>query len=176
MDNNTIKKRKLKTIFIKSNDKENIDKIRTLYFSAFPETELVDFEDLINSRIFKGNKLIAFYDDKIFIGFAIVITKFHISHILYLAVEYELRGKGYGTQALNFIIKYCQSNRLIVDVEDPDKNESKKEERLKRINFYLKSGFKLTNIKYNWNGENYIIMIINGDITENEFWHFWKNR
>ena len=176
MENNTITKKKLKTKFINPNDKENIDKIRTLYFSAFPESELVDFEDLINSRIFKGNKLIAFYDDKIFVGFAVVITKFHICNILYIAVENELRGKGYGTQALKNIIKYCQSNRLVVDVEDPDKNESKKEERLKRINFYLKAGFKLTNIKYNWNGEDYIIMIINGDITEDEFWNFWKNR
>ena len=64
----------------------------------------------------------------------------------------------------------------MVDVEDPDKNEFKKEERLKRINFYLKAGFKLTNIKYNWNGEDYIILVINGDITEDEFWNFWKNR
>ena len=64
----------------------------------------------------------------------------------------------------------------MVDVEDPDKNEEKKEERLKRIHFYLKVGFKLTNIKYDWNGESYVIMIINGDITKDEFVSFWKNR
>ena len=176
MENINIKKKKLKTKFINSNDKDNLDKIKNLYFSAFPKNELLDFEDLIYSRIFKGNKIIAFYDENIFVGFAIILTKFHICNILYIAVESELRGKGYGTLALKNIIKYCQTNRIIVDVEDPDKNESKREERLKRIGFYSKAGFKLTNIKYNWEGEDYIIMIINGDITENEFWNFWKNR
>ena len=176
MENINIIKKKLKTKFINLYDKDNLDKIKKLYFSAFPENELLNFEDLIHSRVFKGNKIIAFYDDKTFVGFAVIITKFHICNILYIAIEKELRGKGYGTQALKNIIKYCQKNRIVVDVEDPDKNEFKKEERLKRINFYLKAGFKLTNIKYNWNGEDYIILVINGDITEDEFWNFWKNR
>ena len=176
MENITKSNHKLKTKFINSKDKDNLDKIKSLYFSAFPENELVNFDDMVHSRILNGNKIIAFYDEKIFVGFAIVITKFHICHILYIAIEKELRGKGYGTQAINNIIKYCQKNKLMVDVEDPDKNEEKKEERLKRIHFYLKAGFKLTNIKYDWNGESYVIMIINGDITKDEFVSFWKNR
>ena len=45
MENVDIKKKKLKTKFINSNDKDNLEKIKNLYFSAFPKNELLDFED-----------------------------------------------------------------------------------------------------------------------------------
>ena len=180
VENNAINekfiKTRLKMRIINKNDKNDdvINKIKNLYYSAFPKKELYDFEDLLCD--IKGKKIFSFFDEKVFVGFAIIITKNKICNILYLAIESELRGKGYGTQALKKISNFYKNNRIVVDVEDPDKTENKKEERLKRINFYLKAGFKLTNIKYLWEDEYYIIMVINGNITENEFWNFWNNR
>ena len=170
-------KYKLKMKIInKKNDENEIKKIKNLYYSAFPKNELLNFDIFFSNNTFKGIKIFAFYDKTIFVGFAIITSKLKISNILYLAIESELRGKGYGTQVLKNISNFYQNNRIVVDVEDPDKTEINKEERLKRIKFYLNSGFKLTNIKYFWEGEYYIIMALNGDITENEFWNFWKNR
>ena len=163
-------------IINKKNDENEIKKIKNLYYSAFPKNELINFDIFFSKNDFKGKKIFAFFDQTIFVGFAIIITKLKISNILYLAIESELRGKGYGTQVLKNISNFYQNNRIVVDVEDPDKTEINKDERLKRIKFYLNAGFKLTNIKYFWEGEYYIIMVSNGDITEIEFWNFWKNR
>ena len=167
---------KLKMKIINKKNENEIKKIKNLYYSAFPKNELINFDIFFSKNDFKGKKIFAFFDQTIFVGFAIIITKLKISNILYLAIESELRGKGYGTQVLKNISNFYQNNRIVVDVEDPDKTEINKEERLKRIKFYLNAGFKLTNIKYFWEGEYYIIMVSNGDITEIEFWNFWKNR
>ena len=177
-DNNNEKniKFELNMKIINKNNENEINKIKNLYYSAFPKNELLDFKVFLSKNDFKGKKILAFYDKTNFIGFAITISRLKITNILYLAIESQLRGKGYGTQVLKNIGKFFQYNCIIVDVEDPDKTEINKEERLKRIKFYLNSGFKLTNIKYFWEGEYYIIMALNGDITENEFWNFWKNR
>lgn len=178
LDNNNEKNIKfdLKMKIINKNNENEIKMIKNLYYSAFPKNELVNFDDFLSKNHFKGKKILAFYDKTNFIGFAITISRLKITNILYLAIESQLRGKGYGTQVLKNIGKFFQYNCIIVDVEDPDKTEINKEERLKRIKFYLNSGFKLTNIKYFWEGEFYIIMALNGDITETEFWNFWKNR
>ena len=167
---------KLKMKIINKKNENEIKKIKNLYYSAFPKNELINFDIFFSKNDFKGKKIFAFFDQTIFVGFAIIITKLKISNILYLAIESELRGKGYGTQVLKNISNFYQNNRIVVDVEDPDKTEINKEQRLKRIKFYLNAGFKLTNIKYFWEGEYYIIMVSNGDITEIEFWNFWKNR
>lgn len=167
---------KLKMKIINKKNENEIKKIKNLYYSAFPKNELINFDIFFSKNDFKGKKIFAFFDQTIFVGFAIIITKLKISNILYLAIESELRGKGYGTQVLKNISNFYQNNRIVVDVEDPDKTEINKDERLKRIKFYLNAGFKLTNIKYFWEGEYYIIMVSNGDITEIEFWNFWKNR
>ena len=69
--------------------------------------------------------------------------------------------------------------KIILDVEDPFEcnNEFEREKRLKRILFYKRVGFELTTIRYKWSDEYYVIMISNSDdISEDEFWDFWKTR
>ena len=155
----------------------DINYVLELYYSSFPKNELMDFNVFYSSHL-KGD-VISFYDNDKFVGFASLLSKNDISHILYFAVEPNLRGKGYGTQSLIQICNYFKNNRIILDVEDPFEcnNEKEREKRLKRIYFYKRAGFKLTNIRYIWGNEYYIIMINNtGDISEKEFWEFWKSR
>ena len=153
----------------------DMNKVLNLYNNSFPENELVDFQEFFSSRIISD--VLSFYDNNQFIGFAVLVSYVNISNILYFAIEPNLRGKGYGTQSLKQICQYYQNNKIILDVEDPFEcnNEKEREIRLKRISFYKNAGFKLTDIKYNWMNEFYIIMVINSaNITENEFRNFWK--
>ena len=155
---------------------KDIIKILNLYYNSFPENELIDFSNFFSAS---AGDVFSFYGKNEFIGFAALLTKNNISNILYFAIEPEQRSKGYGTQSLKQICNYFRNNRIILDVEDPYKsnNEEEYKRRIKRINFYFKVGFKLTNIKYKWSNEYYIIMINNErNITENEFWDFWKIR
>lgn len=166
-------------LIIKKLDQKHpdINKVLYLYQISFPENELMNFNVFFSSQI-KGDVL-SFYDNNIFVGFAALMNKDNISNILYFAIEPSLRGKGYGTQSLKQICEYFGNNKIILDVEDPFEcnNEREREKRLKRIQFYIKAGFKLTNIKYKWSDEYYVIMVINSvNLTEKEFWEFWKIR
>ena len=168
-----------KTLEMKLLDRNHpdINKVLELYYSAFPRNELVNFSAFFTSQL-KGD-VISFYDNNQFVGFAAIIVRNNIANILYFAIEANLRGKGYGTQSLIQITNYYKNNKIILDVEDPFEcnNEGEREIRLKRIHFYRRAGFKLTNIKYKWSDEFYVIMINNtSDITEKEFWEFWKFR
>ena len=138
---------------------------------------IIDFNAFYSPR-FKSD-VISIYDNNQFVGFAVILTKNNISNIMYFAIEPNLRGKGYGTQSLKQISEYYKNNKIILDVEDPFEcnNEREREKRLKRIYFYTRAGFKLTNIKYEWGNEFYVIMINkNADLSEKEFWEFWKLR
>ena len=138
---------------------------------------IIDFNAFYSPR-FKSD-VISIYDNNQFVGFAVILTKNNISNIMYFAIEPNLRGKGYGTQSLKQISEYYKNNKIILDVEDPFEcnNEREREKRLKRIYFYTRAGFKLTNIKYVWANEFYVIMINkNADLSEKEFWEFWKLR
>jgi hypothetical protein len=73
-------------IINKKNENE-IKKIKNLYYSAFPKNELLNFDIFFSNNTFKGKKIFAFYDKKIFVGFAIITSKLKISNILYLAIE-----------------------------------------------------------------------------------------
>ena len=155
----------------------DINKVLLLYYSAFPKNELIDFNAFYSPR-FKSD-VISIYDNNQFVGFAVILTRNNISNIMYFAIEPNLRGKGYGTQSLKQISEYYKNNKIILDVEDPFEcnNEREREKRLKRIYFYTRAGFKLTNIKYEWGNEFYVIMINkNADLSEKEFWEFWKLR
>ena len=156
---------------------DDMIKILNLYYNSFPENELVDFSNFFFSSI--NGDVLSFYDNNKFIGFAATITNNNITNILYFAIEPDQRSKGYGTQSLKQICDYFKNNKIILDVEDPNGsyNEAEYGRRQKRIQFYIKAGFRLTDIKYNWCNEYYIIMINNeAKITESEFWEFWKTR
>ena len=168
-----------KTLQMKILDKHHpdINKILELYYNAFPKNELIEFNAFFSTRL--KSDIISIYDNNKFIGFATIITRGNISNILYFAIIPELRGKGYGTQSIKQILDFYKNNRIILDVEDPFEcnNEREREKRLKRIQFYIRAGFKLTSIKYKWSNEYYVIMINEeGNITEQEFWEFWKFR
>ena len=155
----------------------DLQKVLNLYISAFPRNELMNFNIFYTNHI-RGD-VISFYNNNNFIGFAALLTKGNISNILYFAIEPNLRGKGYGTQSLKQICNYFKSFKIILDVEDPFEcnNEFEREKRLKRILFYKRVGFELTTIRYKWSDEYYVIMISNSDdISEDEFWDFWKTR
>ena len=169
--------RTLKLVKINNAFHEDMIKILNLYYNSFPENELIDFSKFFFSSI--SGDVLSFYDNNQFIGFAATITNNNITNILYFAIEPDQRSKGYGTQSLKQICDYFKNNKIILDVEDPNGsyNEAEYGRRLKRINFYIKAGFRLTNIKYNWCNEKYIIMINNeAKITESEFLEFWKTR
>lgn len=151
----------------------DIDAVRELYESAFPENERGSFSALFLD--FQGaEELLAAREGELLAGLIVMLTLEDISHILYFAVMPELRGGGYGSRILKLVRERYSGQRIIADLELPEDGVNNEPERERRIVFYEKNGYCRTEIVYRWEGEDYCIMSNGGNVTEKEFSNFWR--
>lgn len=152
-------------------ESEKFQEIERLYRAAFPREERVPMDTLLEAD--GPYDFIACYDGAILCGFYSALTFGDITHILFLAVEEKLRDHGYGSQILAEIGRAYAGNRVILDVEMVDPEADNNEQREQRIAFYLRNGYHHSGISYGWRGVMYEILILDGTISEEEFWNFW---
>ena len=152
-------------------ESEKFPEIERLYRAAFPREERVPMDTLLEAD--GPYDFIACYDGAVLCGFYSALTFGDITHILFLAVEEKLRDHGYGSQILTEIGKAYAGNRVILDVEMVDPEADNNEQREQRIAFYLRNGYHHSGISYGWRCVMYEILILDGTISEEEFWNFW---
>ena len=160
----------MKTVKV-TKESEKFPEIERLYRAAFPREERVPMDTLLEADA--PYDFIACYDGAVLCGFYSALTFGDITHILFLAVEEKLRDHGYGSQILAEIGKAYAGNRVILDVEMVDPEADNNEQREQRIAFYLRNGYHHSGISYGWRGVMYEILILDGTISEEEFWNFW---
>lgn len=160
----------MKTVKV-TKESEKFPEIERLYRAAFPREERVPMDTLLEAD--GPYDFIACYDGAVLCGFYSALTFGDITHILFLAVEEKLRDHGYGSQILAEIGKAYAGNRVILDVEMVDPEADNNEQRKQRIAFYLRNGYHHSGISYGWRGVMYEILILDGTISEEEFWNFW---
>lgn len=149
-----------------------LDEVWRLYRASFPIGERIRLEDYLNDDV--GTvELLGFYEDTIFVGFSIMMTYYDMTHILYFCIEEALRGKGYGSAALNAMSDYYRGKRIMADLEDPLEKTENLEERKRRIHFYEKNGYILSDVHYIWENEHYVMMVHGGNLTNEDFEAFW---
>lgn len=149
-------------------------KIRNLYIESFPENERFSFSMMLKNE--NGHyETFAFYIDDSFCGFAILLNSGDISHILYLATKPELRGKGLGAKALASIARIKKGMRIIVDIERELPGLCDNDIRRRRKNFYLRNGYRETEVRYRWQDESYEILVLGGELSKEDFGNFWKS-
>ncbi len=152
---------------------KDLPKIKALYIDAFPENERFSFSMMTENK--SGNyETFGFYKDDKFCGFAILLNSGDVSHIIYFATLPEVRGKGLGAKALAALARIKSEMKLIVDIERPEENPPDNEIRQRRKNFYLRNGYKETEVRYRWQDEAYEILVSGGDLTKEDFGNFWK--
>ena len=156
------------------NAEQSLSEIKALYYRAFPKNERRSFAELISHRL-GDTEVFGFFDGELFVGMAAVMNSPDIAHIVYLAIDENLRGKGYGTQALTLLHEFYCGKRIMVDIELPSETATNKQQRILRKQFYLRAGYKETVVKYRWRNENYEILSFGGDISEQDYDNFWKH-
>ena len=152
---------------------KDFGKVKKLYESSFPPAERMPLKYILYGGC-RSLDFMAFYDGEMFCGFFMLMTQGDITNILYLAVAEGLRNRGYGGEALRMIREMKPSNRLVLDIETPDAAADNYEQRIRRRDFYLRNGYRKSEIAYWWNGVPYEIMVQGADVTKEEFVRFWK--
>ena len=145
-----------------------------LYIDSFPENERRPLGAFLREA-----DSFAILEDGAFAGLAVLLTYGDITHILYLAVAPDRRGRGIGSGALREIRRRYPGQRSAADLEDPGKGAGNAAQRKRRAEFYARCGYSPTRIRYRWRGVDYAIWSDGGDITDEEldaFWEHWGPR
>lgn len=121
-----------------------------LYKKSFPANERYPMWliRLLAKRSFVD--FIALYDNNLFCGFSYLVHYKDLTFVFYLAIDDKLRSKGYGSQALQTIIKHYAPNDIVLNIEKVEPSDNYNQ-RVKREKFYLKNGFvhtKYLSVKY----------------------------
>lgn len=137
---------------------KDFHKIEKLAKEAFPPSEYVPPKAFLYATERQEVDFWAFYDEDVFIGYAVVRHKMDFAYLFFLAVQKTLRNKGYGTEILKLLEDIYPDATQIVDFEMVDSSAPNNEMRIRRKNFYLRNGYREINLFYFFNDENFEIM------------------
>lgn len=142
----------------------NLEEIKKLYEEAFPKVERYDFEYLIKKNELDDVNFEVIYDNTDLVAILFTVIQDDILYIQYIAVNSNLRGKGYGSAILDLVKEKYAKYTIILEIEEIDKAAENYMQRIKRKNFYEKNGFVSTN-KTIKKGKNVLeIMTTNKDV------------
>jgi len=157
------------------NDREVLQHISNLYSSAFPRQEQAPLALLINQTKKDTVKFFAFYDGDVFLGLTYTISFKDMTYLWYLAIQSDLRSKGYGSQIMRYLHELYPNNRIVLNLDIQDETAMDSEIRKKRKEFYIKNGYSSTGYLCTFHGNKLDVMSINGNVTFDEFSSIFKN-
>jgi len=80
-----------------------------------------------------------------------------------------LRSGGYGSRAIETLLKLYPNKQQIVDMEMVDESAENNEQRIKRRGFYLRNGYKPTGQFLSYLGVDYEILCMNENFDFDTF-------
>ncbi len=144
--------------------------LRNLYEEAFPEDEQIPWGSLVGLISEMNLDFTAYYADNQLLGFTIVYPSSHYNWFWYFAVQPDLRGKGIGQQILTALINKYKGQRNILDMESPVHPCDNLEQRKRRHEFYLRNGFRDTNVFKTFDTVTMTIMMMGeGGFTDKDY-------
>ena len=117
------------------------DKIKKLYQTAFPKEELLPWWIVRLLTIQKCVDLTGYYREETFAGFTFTATTEDILFVLFFAVEENSRGKGFGSEILQYLKDSNSGKTIVLNVEPVDERAENNDQRIRRMAFYKKNGF-----------------------------------
>lgn len=151
-----------------------LPQVEQLYGDAFPAAERVPFKRLVQSPL-DGytDKLWVFTRDDVFCGFMTTITRADLTLVGYFAMMPALRGQGNGSAALQLMRKMLPHQRIALEIEVLDPQAANYAERVRRRDFYVRNGYRMTAIQYRTYGVPFVVMVNGADIGAEEYHQFY---
>lgn len=141
--------------------------VNKIYKKSFPvEERYISLSKMIHNS---KTELYCLVDNEIVLGIIYLIHYKDMIFILYLAVNEEIRSKGYGSYLLKWCLKKYKDKKIYLNIEEVKEDFEDYEIRKKRLNFYLKNGFFITNYISNEKFGNFNILSNNLEIDINQY-------
>lgn len=116
-------------------------RIKNLLANSFPKNERYPLWLLTARAARRDVDFLAYYDDGAFCGISYGVKAENTLFVLYLAVDEDMRSKGYGSAILAEIGKIAGERSITLNAEAPDPSADNNAERERRMEFYRRNGF-----------------------------------
>ena len=158
-------------------DIQDYNQIFHLYKSAFPKDERIPIWLLKWGS--KGKKIdfLAFYDDENankFVGFIYLLHHNTLSYLCFFAIAETERGKGYGSQILQWVQTQYAKQTILLAIEEVNQKYDNYKDRLKRKDFYQKNNFSLSGMSMIERKVHYSLMIYGKPQNESAYKQLFK--
>lgn len=120
---------------------KDLSAIKKLYKHAFPKAERVPFRLLVSRAAPDKADFWALHDDGKLIGMAYAIKAQGLAYLYFFAIDKALRGKGYGSHALETLKSRYADGRFFLALETLDESAQNYDYRVRRHEFYKRCGF-----------------------------------
>lgn len=147
--------------------------VKEIYNSSFHKEDRMPFILMIIMAYLKSTRFISFHDEDTVCGFVYMATIKKITFVMFLAVDENLRSKGYGSHILDKIQSLYPDNKIIITIERCDEDTENMEERLKRKKFYTNNGYIPTGYIVKLGKQKQEIILKNGEFDKREFTLFF---
>ena len=123
-------------------NKKYYKQVNNIYKESFPKEErYISLNKMIKS---KDTELYCLINKEEVYGIIYLIKYKEMIFILYLAINSDIRSKGYGSYLLKWCLEKYNEKEVYLNVEEIKEDKKDYETRKKRQKFYLKNGFYMT--------------------------------
>ena len=147
--------------------------IKKIYISSFSKKDRMPFKMMIMMSYSWNTDFLSFYDEDTLLGFVYMATIRKITFVMFLAVDENLRSKGYGSRILDEIQALHPDNKIIITIEPCVEDAEDMEQRLRRKKFYASNGYLETGYFIKLGSKEQEIIIKNGMFSKREFTVFF---
>lgn len=117
-------------------EKESLDRILTLYKTAFPECEQKPFQLLVKKQLEGTVDILYLEEEGSFAGLAIMARERDLVLLDYFAIDDSMRNKGIGSRVLAALKDHYHDMRMIIEIESTEIECEDHEMRARRKEFY----------------------------------------
>lgn len=147
---------------------------RKIYCDAFPKEDRIPFWMMQMMAKGKATEMCLYRDGDTYCGMSYVASIDRTTFVMFLAVDGDMRSRGYGSRILDRIKSDHRDDIVIVSFEPLVGGAENYEIRLKRREFYLRNGFQETGYAGVLKGKPQEIMIYNGEFDPVAFGEFFR--
>lgn len=147
-------------------DIENFERINN---EAFPDYERMSKEETFALAADTDTDVLGIYSEEKMVGFAVLLKNEECAYLYYIAIDRNMRSKGYGGETLKSIIEMYPQLQIILDFEEIDTDAENIAQRQRRKAFYLKNGFRETGRFTLLNGYRFEVVCSGGELRVEGF-------
>ncbi len=145
------------------------EEITRINEEAFPPVERMTVGDMFGFTEKFDSAVWGIFRGEEFAGFAMTAFNDRCAYFFYLAIDRKFRNQGLGLEALKAFFREFSGRQVILDFEVPDPAAENYPLRIRRKNFYLRSGFHETGHFTMFRGERYEVVCTGEELETESF-------